>query len=240
MRIVGIAAAALLGVALIAYAVGLGVYAVASTKPAVSTQPRTPAEAEELLERLDLADAYPFEHRFLLTPHGRMHFADEGKGRVVLCLHANGGWSLECAGLLRARPEDTRVLAPDLIGFGLSEKPVTQDADPIAAHASDLAVLVEILDLRDVQIVAAASSTPIAVELARREPERVRSSVIHDGSLRGEDLADRLARAPVLGEILVQGLGALSPGFAHGPLGRMQGSWDERASSLALARAAHF
>jgi pimeloyl-ACP methyl ester carboxylesterase len=237
MRAIGIAAAALFGVAVLAYAVGLGIYAVASTKPATSTQPRSPAEAEALLERLDLADAYPFAHRFLLTPHGRMHFADEGEGRVVLCLHANGGWSLECADLIRARPADMRVLAPDLIGFGLSEKPATPAPDPIAAHAQDLAVLVEILDLRDVQVVAAASSAPIAVALARLEPERVRSSVIHDGSLRSEDLADRLARAPVLGEILVQGLGALSPGFARGPLGRLQGSWDERASSLALARA---
>jgi pimeloyl-ACP methyl ester carboxylesterase len=237
MRVLGIAVAALLGVALIAYAVGLGIYAVASTQPTVPTQPRTPAEAQASLERLHLAGAYPFEHRFLLTPHGRMHFADEGQGHAVLCLHANGAWSLECADLLRARPADTRVLAPDLIGFGLSEKPVTLAPEPIAAHAEDLAVLVEILDLRDVQVVAAASSTPIAIELARLEPERVRSSVIHDGSLRGEALADRLARAPVLGEILVQGLGGLSPGFARGPLGRVQASWDERASSLALARA---
>jgi len=237
MRALGIAAAALLGVALIAYAVGLGIYAVASTKPALSTQPRTPAEAQALLERLELADDYPFGHRFLLTPHGRMHFADEGKGPVVLCLHGNGGWSLECAALIRARSADARVLAPDLVGFGLSEKPSMLEPDAVRAHAQDLSVLVEILDLRDVQIVAAESSAPIAIELARIEPERVRSSVIHEGSPHDSLFAERLARAPVLGEVVVQGLGALSPGFAHGPLGRMQGSWDERASSLALARA---
>ncbi|MFI5316170.1 MAG: alpha/beta fold hydrolase [Myxococcota bacterium] len=237
MRWVGFALAALLGVALIAYAVGLGIYAVASTRPGASTQPRTPDEAELVLERLRLADAYPFGHRFLLTPHGRMHFADEGSGSVVLCLHSSGGWSLECAELLRARPMGTRIVAPDLIGFGLSEKPAGQAPDAIAAHAADLGVLVEILDLHDVQVVAAPSSTPIAAELARLEPGRVRATVTHDDSLRGERLADRLARAPLLGEILVQGLGALSPGLAHGPLGRVQGSWDERASSLALARA---
>jgi pimeloyl-ACP methyl ester carboxylesterase len=237
MRALGIAVAALLGVALIAYAVGLGIYAVASAKPAVSTQPRTPEEARMLLERLGLADAYPFEHRFLLTPHGRMHYLDEGKGPVLLCLHGNGGWSLECAELIRARSADARILAPDLVGFGLSEKPSRLAPDTVQAHAQDLSVLVEILDLRDVQIVAPSSSTPIAAELARLEPDRVRSSVTHDASPDGARLAEKLARAPVLGEVVVQGLGALSPGFARGPFGRVQGSWDERASSLALARA---
>src|SRR5882672_828232 len=237
MRAAGIAAATLLGVALIGYAVGLGIYAVASTRPAVSTQPRSVQEARFVLERLGLADAYPFEHRFLLTPHGRMHFADEGQGAVLLCLHGNGGWSLECAELIRARSADTRVLAPDLVGFGLSEKPSRPAPDTVEAHAQDLAVLVEILDLHDVQLIAATSSTPIAVALAHLEPERVRSSVIHDASPAGARFAERLARAPLLGELAVQGLGALSPGFARGPLGCMQGSWDERASSLALARA---
>jgi pimeloyl-ACP methyl ester carboxylesterase len=237
MRALGIAVAALLGVALIGYALGLGIYAVASTKPAISTQPRSPEEARIVLERLGLAEAYPFEHRFLLTPHGRMHFADEGKGPVLLCLHGNGGWSLECAELMRARSADTRILAPDLVGFGLSEKPSRLAPDTVEAHAQDLSVLVEILDLRDVQVIAATSSTPIAVELARLEPERVRSSVIHDASPGGARVAEQLARAPVLGEVLVQGLGSLSPGFAHSPLGRVQGNWDERASSLALARA---
>jgi pimeloyl-ACP methyl ester carboxylesterase len=237
MRTLGIAVAALFGVALVAYAVGLGIYAVASTKPPVSTQPRSAEEARLALERLGLDEAYPFEHRFLLTPHGRMHFADEGAGPVILCLHGNGAWSLECAEVIRTRSADSRVLAPDLVGFGLSEKPGTLAPDPVRAHAQDLSVLVEILDLRDVQVIAAGATAPVAIELARLEPERVRSSIIRDESLVDPPVTERLARTPVLGEVLVQGLGALSPGFARSPFGRVQASWDERASSLALARA---
>jgi pimeloyl-ACP methyl ester carboxylesterase len=240
MRGLAIVAAALFGVALLAYALGLGIYAVASTQPTVSTQPRSQPEAALVLERYGLDDLYPFEHRFLLTPHGRMHFADEGRGgegRVMLCLHSSGGWSLECAGMIQNRPDGARVIAPDLIGFGLSEKPSTLPADPIQAHAEDLAVLVEILDLRDVEVTAASSSEPIAVALVRLEPQRVRSSIVHGGARADDHLVESLARAPVLGEVLVQGLGALSPGFARSPLGRLQASWDERASALALARA---
>ena len=99
-------------------------------------------------------------------------------------------------------------------------------------------MLLEILGVRDVQIVVAGSSAPIAVALARLEPERVRETVLEDHSADGSELARELARAPLVGELVVQGLGALSPGGPHGALGRLQGNWDERASSLALARAA--
>ena len=237
MRGLGIAAAALLGVALLAYAFGLGVYAVASTRPAVPTQPRLPEEADAVLGRLGLRDDYPFRHRFLLTPHGRMHFVDEGRGPVILCLHGNASWSLECAQILQKRSVAERVIAPDLIGFGLSEKPESLPSDPIEAHAQDLAVLLEILGVRDVQLMVAGTSAPIGVALVRLAPDRVRTSVLEDHSLDQSGLAQKLARAPLVGELVVQGLGALSPGGPHGALGRLQGSWDERASSLALARA---
>jgi pimeloyl-ACP methyl ester carboxylesterase len=237
MRRIAIGVGVVGGFALLAYALGLGIYAVAATRPRVATQPRDPQEASAALERLGLGRAYPFGHHFVLTPHGRMHFADEGHGPAVLCLHGNGSWSLECAALIRARSEHERVLAPDLVGFGLSEKPLDPDPDAIDAHATDLSVLLILLDLHEVQVIASASSTPVALALVRQSPERVRSTVLSDGSLVSSPVVARLARAPVVGELLVQGLGGLSPGFAKSPLGRVQGSWDERASSLVWLRA---
>ena len=237
MRKLGLAAAFVVVLALIGYAAGLGIYAVASTRPRVPTQPRTPEEADRVLVRLDLDRAYPFAHRFLLTPHGRMHYVEQGRGPAVLCLHGNGRWSLECAEFLRARSATGRVLAPDLIGFGLSEKPVRPFADVIDAHAADLATLVVALDLHDVQLVVSKSSAPIAIRLARLSPERVRSTLIEEDSNALDGFAARFAETPLVGELLVQGFGALSPGLARGPFGRLQGNWDERANSLALARA---
>jgi len=237
MRALGLVAAALVGLALVAYAAGLGIYAVASTRPRVLTQPRTGDEARRVVERFGLERDYPFEHRFALLPHGRMHYIDEGDGPIVLCVHGNGAWSLECAELVKAKAGQSRVIAPDLIGFGLSEKPVHPASNAIDAHAEDLAALVEALGLTDVQVVVASSSAPIGIQLARLAPERVRSSVLQEKPAQGAELRTKLARVPVLGEVLVQGLGAASPGLALGPLGRAQGSWDERASSLALARA---
>jgi hypothetical protein len=65
----------------------------------------------------------------------------------------------------------------------------------------------------------------------------VRSTLIEDTSVPDPELAARLATTPLVGELLAQGFGALSPGLARGPYGRVQGNWDERASSLALERA---
>jgi haloalkane dehalogenase len=238
MRKLAYAAAFLVLLALVAYAAGLGVYAVASTRPRVATQPRSVEEAQLALVRLELERDYPFAHHFVLTPHGRMHYVDEGKGPVVLCLHGNGRWSLECTELVKARSANSRVLAPDLIGFGLSEKPARPSGDDvIEAHAADLAALVEELDVREVQLVASNSSAPIAVRLVKLSPARVRSTVIEDSSLPVPAVGSMFATTPVVGELLAQGFGALSPGLARGPFGRLQGNWDERAASLALARA---
>jgi pimeloyl-ACP methyl ester carboxylesterase len=237
MRKLAFAAAFVILLALVAYAVGLGIYAVASTPPRVATQPRTPDEAQRALVRLDLARDYPFAHRFVLTPHGRMHYVDHGSGPVVICLHGNGSWSLECSDFVTVRSVNSRAIAPDLIGFGLSEKPVSPPTDVIEAHAADLAALVEALDVHEAQVVASKSSAPIAIRLARLAPTRVRSTVIEDDSRAKSGVASRFASTPLVGELLAQGFGALSPGLAHGPFGRLQGNWDERASSLALARA---
>ncbi len=237
MRKLAVLAGCLIGLCLLAYAAGLGVYAATSTRTWISTQPRTPEEARRSLARLELDAEYPFPSRLLLTPHGRMHYVDVGQGPVLLCLHGNGRWSLECREVVRSRSDEMRVIAPDLIGFGLSEKPARVPEDPIDAHAVDLAGLVEALDLRDVQLLATSSSAPIAVALVKRAPERVRSTVIEDGAGQAPQLGALFATTPVVGELLAQGFGALSPGLARGPYGRLQGNWDERASSLALERA---
>jgi len=237
MRRIAIAAAAPLGVALLAYALGLGIYAVASAKTGVPTEPRTAEEADAVLGRLGLAQQYPFSHRFALTPHGRMHYVDEGSGPVTLCLHGNASWSLECAGLLRDRAPGTRVIAPDLVGFGLSEKPDAQPRYAVDAHAADLGALLVQLDLRDAQVVASPSTAAVAEALARLAPQRVRAVTTAADAPHASPAPLRFVKTPLLGELLVQGFGALAPGGPHGPYGRLQSNWDQRASALALARA---
>ena len=66
---------------------------------------------------------YPFaQHRFRV-PGGTMHYVDEGRGPVVVLLHGNPTWSFFYRRLITALRETHRVIVPDHLGCGLSEKP---------------------------------------------------------------------------------------------------------------------
>lgn len=256
MRALRNAAVALAALGLIGYAVGLGVYAGASTRPRVASQPRDAEEARRTIERLGLEEAYPFEHRFVETPHGRMHYTELGAGDPVLCLHGNPTWSFLYREFLRGLSDRWRVVAPDLIGFGLSQKPRDPDDYSIEGHIDDVSALVETLDLRDVTLVMQDWGGPIGLGVALRHPERVRALVVMNTigfapkANGGPPLALRVLRAPLLGEQLVQGLGLFHRAFVPAGIARperrtpevlrayreVQGSWDDRAGTLAFPR----
>ena len=75
-----------------------------------------------------LAD-YPFESRFLTVDGHRMHYVDEGPrdGEVLLLLHGNPTWSYLYRHQINDLKADYRCIAPDHLGFGLSDKPKKAD-----------------------------------------------------------------------------------------------------------------
>jgi haloalkane dehalogenase len=244
------------GLPVLAYTVGLGVYAVASTAPEVPSQPRTPAEARETVLRLGLEEEYPFPSHFVRTGHGRMHYVDEGVGSPILCVHGNPTWSFLYRNFVKGLSTDHRVVAVDLVGFGLSEKPADPDSYSIAGHVEDLSTLVESLDLRDLTLVVQDWGGPIGLGVAVRHPDRIRALVIMntigfvppaDG---GPPLALRVLRLPIVGEQLVQGLGVFNRVFVPAGIARperktdlvrsayvdVQGTWEDRAGTLAFPR----
>jgi pimeloyl-ACP methyl ester carboxylesterase len=83
-------------------------------------------------------EGYPFTTRFVTLPSGRMHYVDEGAGKVVLFVHGTPTWSYEWRHLIRALAPRWRCIAPDLLGFGLSDRPAgfayTPDAHALFGH----------------------------------------------------------------------------------------------------------
>jgi haloalkane dehalogenase len=241
------------------YTFGLGIYATSSREVPRPTQPESPEEARRLVADMGLAADYPFQARFVPTPHGRMHYVEAGAGTPLLCVHGNPTWSFFYRHLVRALSDEARVVAPDLIGFGLSEKLQRPGDYSLEGHVQDLGALVESLDLRDLTLVVHGWGGPVGLGVAVRFPERVRALVVMNSfafvpsgngdGLRVPRLA-RLARVPVLGEELVQGLGmlhrvGLPGGLARGDPRRaqvlrayrvVQASWEERAGALAFPR----
>ena len=69
--------------------------------------------------------AYPFTSRFLETSAGRVHYVDEGQGEVVLMAHGTPSWTYEFRHVIKELSKTYRVVAPDMVGFGLSDKPAS-------------------------------------------------------------------------------------------------------------------
>jgi haloalkane dehalogenase len=86
-------------------------------------------------------EGYPFTNRFLALPTGRLHYVDEGRGPAVLFVHGTPTWSYEWRHLIAALTPGWRCVAPDLLGFGLSDRPCDFPYTP-EAHAAILAEFV--------------------------------------------------------------------------------------------------
>ena len=77
---------------------------------------RTP---EEHFENLP---GYDFDPNYMMVGECRVHYVDEGEGEVVLCLHGEPSWSFLYRKMIPMFAQKHRVVAPDFIGFGKSDK----------------------------------------------------------------------------------------------------------------------
>jgi len=130
----------------------------------VSATPLEPAWLDRAL--------YPFAPHHAQVRDGRMHYVDEGRGPVVLFVHGTPSWSFEWRHLIRALASSHRCVAPDLLGFGLSERPRAFGYTP-ADHARALADFVAALRLERFALVVHDFGGPIGLPLCLEHPERV-------------------------------------------------------------------
>ena len=139
---------------------------------------------------------YPFVGRFLDLPGGRMHYVDEGAGPAVLLVHGTPDWSFGYRNVVKRLVPDFRCIAPDHLGFGLSDKPRGYAYGP-AQQAANLSALIEALELRDVTLVLHDFGGPFGLAYAIAHPENVRGLVLMNTwmwSLRGDPHFERPAR----------------------------------------------
>lgn len=136
----------------------------------------SPALALDSLAWLD-RELYPFTPKRFRTTDGAMSYVDEGAGPPILLVHGTPSWSFEWRAVIRALAKTNRVIAPDHLGFGLSDKPADAPLAP-EDHARRLRALVEELDLRDLTLVVHDFGGPIGLPIALDLPERVKRLVV--------------------------------------------------------------
>jgi haloalkane dehalogenase len=117
-------------------------------------------------------ERYPFRTRLFATSDGRMSYVDEGAGPPVLLVHGTPTWSFEWREVIAALSAHHRVIAPDHLGFGLSDKPAGAPYAP-ADHARRLLALFDALDLREVVLVVHDFGGPIGLPIALERADRV-------------------------------------------------------------------
>ncbi len=120
---------------------------------------------------------YHFNSSRLLLDSGRMHYVDEGRGEPILFIHGSPTWSFMWRYQIEELCGVARCIAPDLMGFGLSDKPKSFH---YCAFDQSRAIdqLIRHLDLRDITLVAHDYGGPIGIGCVMDEPERFKRIVL--------------------------------------------------------------
>ncbi len=139
----------------------------------------------------DLPD-FPYAPRYVEVDDGeggrlRVAYVDEGPadGETVLLLHGEPSWSFLYRRMIPVLVDaGLRVVAPDLVGFGRSDKPVDRAAHTYARHVGWMRqALLDQLDLRDVTFVGQDWGALIGLRLVAEHPDRFARVVIANGGL---------------------------------------------------------
>ena len=139
---------------------------------------RTPEDA-----LADLPD-YPFAAHYRELDGLRLAHLDEGEGAPVIFLHGEPTWSFLWRKVIPpVREAGYRCIAPDLAGFGRSDKPTELGWYSYDRHTEQTADLLEQLDVRGATIVVHDWGGPIGLRLAVEHPQRIERIVILDTGL---------------------------------------------------------
>ena len=92
---------------------------------------------------------YPFKSRYATVDGMRLHYLDEGQGPPIWLMHGNTTWSYLYRKIVPPLVNaGYRVFVPDLMGFGLSDKPEDESAYSLQRHVLQMTLLIEQLGLR--------------------------------------------------------------------------------------------
>ena len=157
------------------------------------------------------ATLYPFSGHYFDVGGARLHYLDEGQGDPVVMVHGNPTWSFYYRNLILALRSDYRVIAPDHVGCGLSDKPDLNQYDySLKRRVDDLERLLDHLGVvENATLVLHDWGGMIGMAWATRHPERLwRLVVLNTSAFRLPKTkrfpwALRLGRNTRLGEWLI-------------------------------------
>ncbi len=150
---------------------------------------------------------FPFAANFIEVDAGdgtqlRMHYLDEGEGEVILALHGQPSWSYLYRKMIPILVDaGYRVVAPDLVGFGKSDKPTDRGDYTYANHVHWMKGFVEALDLSEITLVCQDWGSLIGLRVVAENEHRFARVLLANGGLPdGAGIPE--AMSPKLNELL--------------------------------------
>ncbi len=137
-------------------------------------------------ERFDNLPGCDFDPNYVDVDGLRMHYVDEGPrdGAVVLLLHGEPSWSYLYRHMIPPLAKaGLRVIAPDLIGFGKSDKPVRKSDYSYAIHVDWMRHFIESLNLSDVTLFCQDWGSLIGLRVAAESEHRFAGIALGNGGL---------------------------------------------------------
>jgi haloalkane dehalogenase len=130
-------------------------------------------------ERFENLPGYGYGPNYVDVDGLRLHHLDEGSGSTVLCFHGEPSWSYLYRHMLdRLVESGHRVVCPDLVGFGRSDKPTDQGWYTYDRHVDVVTRHLDQLDLDEVTVVVQDWGGPIGLRWAVEHEDRVARLVI--------------------------------------------------------------
>lgn len=162
---------------------------------------------------------YPFDSHWMDLDGLKLHYIDEGPqdpaqkdAPVLLLLHGNPTWSFYYRNLILALRGQYRVIVPDHMGCGLSDKPQAYTYT-LSQHIENLSRLIEGLDLGKIAMVIHDWGGAIGMGYATRHPEKMDRFVVLNTAafyVPHCPFRIRMCRWPGVGAFMVRGMNGFS------------------------------
>jgi haloalkane dehalogenase len=148
--------------------------------------PRWPQILRTPDERFADLPEYPFAPNYTLVDRLRIHHVEAGPadGEPVLMLHGEPTWSYLYRKMLPVVADaGLRAIAPDLVGFGRSDKPARREVYSYAQHVAWMAGWIAKRDLHDITLVCQDWGSLIGLRLVAEQGDRFKRVVVANGAL---------------------------------------------------------
>lgn len=159
---------------------------------------------------------YPFKSNYLNVDGHLYHYVDEGKGDPLVMLHGNPTWSFYYRKLIMHFSKKYRVIAPDHMGCGLSDKP-QHYSYILKKHIQNFETLMNYLNLHSITLIVHDWGGPIGFGYAIRYPENIKRLILFNTATFIDEKLKmpfriKICSLPILGDIFIRRLNLFSRG----------------------------